>query len=125
MITKLNGNAKLDEAQVRNIRYMLDTKQATAAELARDLRMNVETIRRIGRRENWGWVPELPHTEVQGWKTGAESSYAKLLALQGQPAGAGDRESTAGRMAREVAEAKAATSPADGYLDELTRGEGK
>ena len=53
------GNAQLSEAQVRSIRQLL--KEGTSArELAEIHMLSVETIRRIGRRETWGWVEDLP-----------------------------------------------------------------
>lgn len=84
-----NKNAQLSEAQVLGIREMLDKGEATARELAQVHGVSAETIRRIGRRETWGWLQEgmpppsplaetpLPPATAES-EAKAQASFARL-----------------------------------------------
>lgn len=55
---RANWNAQLTEAEVLVIRQKWDAREASAPMLARVYGVSGETIRRIGRRETWGWLEE-------------------------------------------------------------------
>lgn len=126
---QMNGNATLTEEEVRHIRGLLDTKEASAADLARSYRVSAETIRRIGRRETWGWiegkVERLQSSEIS---TAAKESFEKLMKmnpelaeqLRGQQQGA---LSATDRMTLAVKAEKAAQGLGDQMLNELQGGE--
>lgn len=121
-----NGNARLTEAEVRHIRWLLDTKKSNAAEIARLRGLNAETVRRIGRRETWAWVADLPPEETM--KQQSEASVNKLLEdpiIAAQVAKfraeqARQAPSAAERMAEEIRKAKEIEGRGDKLLDELT-----
>lgn len=53
-----NGNSKLLERQVLDIRFKHKNKEATAAELADFYQVEVSTIYKIINRELWSWLKE-------------------------------------------------------------------
>lgn len=86
-----NGNAVLNELEVRHIRQLLDGKKETAAAISRSYKVSVETIRRIGRRESWGWLSEVPVRSEEDLQAGAEASLAKLQRLMAEDKEKGKR----------------------------------
>lgn len=120
-----NGNAKLDEEDVRHIRWLLRTGQASPREIAKARGLAVETVRRIERRETWGWLSDETTAPPA---SGAEESLARVLAgLAEQPAETREPvarvESAVERMARTAAEIREREGRGDKLLDEL-KGEG-
>lgn len=91
-----NGMTSLTDAQVRSIRAMFD-RGATPTQIqllyaSTDTHMGIETIRRIGKRQSWGWLseevtqeqldtalPDLPPVP----KMEVEASLARLEHLRG------------------------------------------
>lgn len=68
----MKNSAKLTEDRVRQIRRDL-AEGKPAREISALLGLNVETIRRVGRRESWAWV-----TEEKMITPDAQSSLAML-----------------------------------------------
>ena len=58
------GNAGFTDEEVRHIRKLLDSGTMSARQLAAAYQKGVETIRRIGRRETFGWLVEEPDLSV-------------------------------------------------------------
>ena len=83
------ANAQITENQVRVIRQMLDDGKATPRELSAIHGLSIEQIRRIGRRESWAWVSELPVITTEGMlppateeeKERVAESWAKLQGM--------------------------------------------
>lgn len=121
---RVNGNATLTLKEVRHIRMLLDTGQARAPEIARMYLMNTESVRRIGRRETWAWVPEVPELKSSDALTdAAAASLARVQASLGLPVTEAvvrpPEESVMQKMARISAEIRAKNERGDKLIDEL------
>lgn len=69
----------LTEEEALHIRWLLDTKKASAASIARMYLLGVETVRRIGRRESWNHLPEAAALKSEdALATAAQASLEKL-----------------------------------------------
>lgn len=133
------GNAQLTETQVRVIRRALEENTQTVRELADMYRLSAETVRRIGRRETWGWLPDedirdltLQLDPVQDAK--AAASLAKVLQAQPvqrpaesssvpiDPLAGGDAPAEVEHSVLEKLKRELADRDPEGLIAELTRG---
>lgn len=133
------GNAQLTETQVRVIRRALDNNTSTVREQAEMYRLSAETVRRIGRRETWGWLPDedirdlkLQPDPVQDAK--AAASLAKVLQAQPvqrpaessrvplDPLAGGDAPAEVEHSALEKLKQELVDRNPNGLIAELTRG---
>lgn len=104
---KVNGNAKLDADLVRHIRRVLRDKETTVREVAEVHQLAVETVRRIVRRETWGWVTDaLPLPPVAVLKEEAAASLQRVMQMAGKGEEFQQMQSAAERMATEAARLK-------------------
>lgn len=83
-----NGNSDLSESEVYTIRERWDQGVESARAIGTLFGLGAETIRRIGRRESWAWLPEQG-TAPKGAEISqaAAESEARLKALltEGDP----------------------------------------